>query len=137
MADASQELSLGQFVKQVAALLQEENVELPFKNQRPWHFLFYELAKLPDDSGKPKFLEELVFDWDARYPKCQELSEFLQALHFTGSVSASNPGFESITVDSAVAKRWSQQFDDDDPGLKTFVGTAVELAKKEFAEAAL
>ena len=136
MVDTSRDISLGQFVKQLTALLQIKEVELPLKNQRPWHLLFYELAELPDSPEKPKFLDELIFDWDAPYPKCRELSEFLQALHFTASVSARNPRFDSITVDSTVANRWSERYEQDDPDLKTFIGRAVEFAEREFAEAA-
>lgn len=136
MADTSRDISLGQFVRQLAALLHKKSVELPFKNQKPWHLLFYELSKLPDTPSKPKFLDELVFDWDAPYPKCRELSEFLQALHFTASVSARNPRFNSIAVDSAVADRWSQRFEKGDPDLKVFLEEAVESAEKEFTAAA-
>jgi hypothetical protein len=130
-----QELSLGQFTKQLAALLQKRGMQLPFKNQRPWHLLFYELKKRPAGVGKPKFLDELRFDWDAPYPKCQELSEFLNALHFTASVSARNPHFDVISVSPEVADRWAQSASQDDPNLKSFIGDAVALAEKEFAAA--
>jgi hypothetical protein len=133
MTYASQELSLGQFVKQLAALLQQKEVQLPFKNQKPWHVLFYELKKQSAAPGRPKFFDELTFDWDAPYPKCQQLSEFLNALHFTASVSARNPHFDVITLSPEVAERWAQSTDQDDPELKGFVHSAVVLAENEFA----
>jgi transposase-like protein len=37
---------------------------MPFKNQRPWHFLFYELKKAQDIPGKPALFDRLLFDWD-------------------------------------------------------------------------
>ena len=75
MGAITQNLSLGQFVKQLAALLQEKNIKLPFKDQRPWHLLFYELSKQPQ-KGRPTFFDGLVFDWDAPYPKCQDFPNF-------------------------------------------------------------
>jgi len=131
MGAANQNLSLGQFVKQLAALLQEKKIKLPFKDQRPWHLLFYELSKQPQ-KGRPNFFDDLVFDWDAPYPKCQELSEFLHALHFTANVSARNPSYDSITIDHDVAKRWAAGIGKDDPLLQGFVSTAVKCAEKEF-----
>jgi len=131
MTKGSPEMSLGQFVKQLAGRLQEDGIALPFKNQMPWHLLFYELRKYPSE-GKPQFLDTLVFDWDAPYPKCQELAEFLSALHFTASASARNPRFDVISVDHTTAERWSRITDQGDPRLKTFVIHAVSLAKKEF-----
>ncbi|MCH9052429.1 MAG: hypothetical protein IIA72_15345 [Proteobacteria bacterium] len=132
MPDVIRDMSLGQLVKQLAALLQKREVALPFKNQEPWHLLFYELSKLPPNPGKPEFLNELVFDWDAPQPKCQELSDFLQALHFTANVSARNPRFDVINVDPDVADRWSQPLDPGNRELEQFLDTAVELACKEF-----
>jgi hypothetical protein len=129
-----EEMSLGQFVKQLAALLQQKGVELPFKNQKSWHMLFYELKKLPVSPGRPKFLDELPFDWDAPYPKCQQSSEFLNALHFTASVSARNPLFDVIHVAPDVAERWAKNVNQD-PDLKQFISNAAILAEKEFAAA--
>jgi hypothetical protein len=130
-----QEVSLGQFVKQIAALLQLKEVQLPFKNQRPWHQLFYELKTRPAAKGKPKFLDALRFDWDSPYPKSQELSEFLNALHFTASVSARNPRFDVISVSPEVADRWAKTASNDNPALVAFINHAVTLAEKEFATA--
>jgi hypothetical protein len=135
MTYAGRDLSLGQFVKQLAALLQKKNMQLPFKNQRPWHLLFYELKKQPTVTGKPKFLDELIFNWDAPYPKCEQLSEFLNALHFTASVSARNPHFDVISVAPEVADRWAKNADEDDADLKSFLNAAVNLAEKEFGAA--
>ena len=53
-AQSSPEISLGEFVKRLAALLQEKSVEMPFKDEESWHVLFYELAK-QEWPGKPGF----------------------------------------------------------------------------------
>jgi hypothetical protein len=129
-----QEMSLGQFVEQLTALLQKEHVKLPFKNQRPWHMLFYEL-KESSAPGRPKFFDELRFDWDAPYPKCQQLSEFLHALHVTTSVTVANPTYTEILVSGETADRWANDVKNDDPDLRHFVDEAVTRAKEEFAAA--
>jgi hypothetical protein len=90
-------------------------------------------AKLPKNPGKPEFLNKLVFDWDAPYPKSQELGNFLTALHFTASVSAQNPRFDTILIDSAAQNRWMRNLEQGEPNLKSFIESAAELAQKEFA----
>lgn len=129
------EISLGQFVKQLAATLSQKSVVLPFKDQKRWHLLFHELAKLPTKPGKPKFLSRLIFDWDASYPKCQELADFLHALHFTASVSAHNPRYDVISLDPTDAKRWVAQINHDDPNVRHFLNRAINLARQEFKAA--
>lgn len=133
MANDNLDLSLGQFVRQLAALLHEKEVKLPFKDQRRWHTVFYQLKKQTASRGRPKFFDELRFDWDAAYPKCQQLSEFLNALHFTANVSVHNPDFNVISVAPQIAERWAQTINKDDPELRNFVDGAVALAQKEFA----
>lgn len=133
MTYAAHDLSLGLFVKQLAALLQKNDVQLPFKNQKPWHLLFYQLKENSRSPGRPNFFDELRFDWDGAYPKCQQLSEFLNAMHFTASVSARNPHFDIISVEPQVAERWAQTIKKDDPQLVQFVNNAVSLAQQEFS----
>ena len=73
-----------------------------------------------------------MFDWDGPYPKCEELSEFLNGLHITGNVSGLNPRFDLISVDDDDATRWLQDLDQLDPDSKSFVSHAAELACEEF-----
>lgn len=131
MTVSAREMSLGQFVKQLAGTLQQQGVELPFKNQRPWHCLFYDLTKV-DDPGRPLFLTELIFDWDGPFPRCRELSEFLNALHFTASASARNPRFDTISLAPETVQQWLLQAGDDEPALKAFLASAAERAAPEF-----
>jgi hypothetical protein len=132
MPIGTRDISLGQFVKQVAGLLQEQETPLPLKNQQVWHTFFYDLKKSADP-GKPSFFDALVFDWDAPYPRCPELSEFLHALHSTASVSAHNPRYEIMTVDTSIARQWSQATKNDEPDLRTFVENAARTARVRFA----
>ncbi len=95
-------VTLGQFVKELSALLANENVSIPFKNERPWHTLFYSLKTERDVPGRPTFFDRLQFDWDGPFPKSQELSEFLHSLHWNASVSATNPHYETINLSGPV-----------------------------------
>lgn len=133
MTYSGRDLSLGQFVRQLAALLQKQSVQLPFKNQRPWHLLFYRLKKDSTSPGRPQFFDELGFDWDGAYPKSQQLAEFLNAMHFTANVSARNPHFDVISVAPEVADRWARSIKQDDPEVMQFVSNAVALAQQEFS----
>ena|ERR1035437_3318618 len=83
---------------------------MPFENEGPWHELFYAL-KQADKSGKPEFLRSLRFDWDGPYPKSQELSEFLHALHWNACIDARNPHFDKITLPPDIAEVWARDTD--------------------------
>jgi hypothetical protein len=98
--------NLGDFVKEMAALMTDAQLRLPLKDERPWHLLFFELKRLRQAVGRPTFLDRLVFDWDGPSPKCQELSEFIHALHWNANVTASNPTYETLTLSPDVAVRW-------------------------------
>jgi len=129
-----QNVSLGEFVRMLSARIVQDkpDTELPFKDERVWHFLFYELKKqnLP---GRPAFLDGLFFDWDGRYPKSQQLSEFLHALHWNASVSAGNPRYEGLRLSQETANSWGALADaiDTEEG-KAFLATAVGRARQEF-----
>jgi len=128
---------MGQFVRLLAALVQQKGQKLPFKNQEAWHLLFYELKKNKAGPGRPKFLDTLRFDWDGASPKCQQLSEFLNALHFTASVSGHNPGFAVIEIAPEIADQWTKSLDPNDSDAKKYVNDAVALAEREFATVAV
>ncbi len=108
---------------------------MPFKNQRPWHLVLYDLKKASGAVGRPTFLDELTFDWDGPYPRSRELSEFLNALHWNASVSASNPHYETITLTNDVTKLWLNRYEHLDADTKNFLKKAVESAQKEFSKA--
>jgi hypothetical protein len=132
----SQEMSLGDFIKELAALLHKRGVSMPFKNQRPWHLVLYDLKTAPSAVGRPAFLDQLTFDWDGPYPKSRELSEFLHALHWNASVSVINPHYETITLTNEVAELWLNRYEQQlDPDTRTFLSAAAESAQKEFSKA--
>lgn len=103
-----QEMSFSDFMKHLITLLHEKEVTMPLKEERPWHELFYQLHKSDLASPTFAFLRKLRFDWDGTYPKCQQLSEFLHALHWNAGVSAQNPRFMTMTLPTDVATLWKQ-----------------------------
>lgn len=107
----SQDATLGDFVQQL--LLQLRNSELHFKDERPWHELFYRLKIGPDTPGKPDFLRELFFDWNGEYPKCRDLSEYLHTLHWTGCMAAANPAYDRFRLSQDIGNLWRTQVDHD------------------------
>jgi len=127
-------LTLGQFVKELTALLEEHKIAIPFKNERSWHFLFYELKKDKNAVGRPSFFDSLEFDWDGPFPKSQELSNFLHSLHWNASVSASNPHYETIDLSDEVKALWLKKYNAEDEDARKFIASAVGRAKKEFAQ---
>lgn len=98
--------TLGDFVKEMAALMKDADLRLPLKDERPWHLLFFELKRDRNVAGRPAFPDRLIFDWDGPSPRCQELSEFIHALHWNATVTASNPTYETLTLGEEVATRW-------------------------------
>lgn len=127
---------LGDFVEQLAALLHRQKVAMPFENEAPWHELFYQLKQAKQE-GKPAFLSDLRFDWDGPYPKCQELSEFLHALHWNACVDARNPHFDKITLPEGIADVWSRRAEQLDPSATLFLASAAEQAREAFSGSAV
>lgn len=123
----TQNMTLGDFVQQL--LLEIGERELHFKHERPWHELFYAL-KSAEGPGKPRFLNDLFFDWNGEYPKCQELSEYLHALHWTGCMAAANPGYDKFRLNRDIGNLWRTDLD---PSLSGFLQQAAEVARRELA----
>lgn len=126
---------LGDFVEQLAAKLQQQNVPMPFENERPWHELFYRL-KRESIHGGSGFFNELRFDWDGPYPKCAELSEFLHALHWNACVDARNPHFDRISLPEEIVKIWSERAEKLDETEKRFLSRSVQAAREDFGAVA-
>ena len=122
--------NLGDFVKEMAALMKDAHLRLPLKDERPWHLLFFDLKRDRQVAGRPAFLDRLVFDWDGPSPKCQELSEFIHALHWNANVTASNPTYETLTLSEDVANRWRPA------AVTDFHQTALAQARTKFQPAA-
>jgi len=130
----NREISLGEFVKQLTLRFTEQGMTMPLRDERPWHMLFYKLKTSSSVAGRPDFLADLLFDWDGPYPRSSELAEYLDTLHWTGCLSASNPQYEVVTVNPKVSQLWSSL--PIDPKLSSFIDYAVQAAKGPFGAAA-
>jgi len=120
-----QDMTLGDFVQQLLVQLGGD-AELHFKDERPWHELFYKLKTDPDAPGKPTFFETLFFDWNGAYPKCLELSEYLHALHWTGCMAAANPGYDLFKLNPEVEALWHGEVSVE---LQQFMLVAADIAR--------
>lgn len=129
----NREISLGEFVKQLMLQFDSQGMTMPLRDERPWHMLFYKLKTCSNSAGKPDFLADLLFDWDGPYPRSSELAEYLDTLHWTGCLSASNPQYEKVTVNPKVSQRWSAMAVDSELG--SFIDFAVQTAKGHFVAA--
>lgn len=127
------EPTFGDFLKVIAVRINEEKLVLPFKEEAPWHFLFYQLKIAQATADKPKFFEELRFDWDGPYPRCQELSEYIQALHWTGSITVGNPSYDRIMLDKGLSEKWKEEAKEFGLDHSGFLDEGIKIAKKEFS----
>ncbi len=125
------DVSLGEFVKQLAVLMSGNDLVMLFKEEKPWHTVFYRL-KRENTAGKPAFFNTLRFDWDGPYPKSQELSRFIQVLHCAGTVGAVNPSYEQIVLSGEMSDLWSKLLEGLAPEAKGFLDHATAIAKEEF-----
>lgn len=126
------EITLGDFVKQLAVAMEHNGLVMLFKNEKPWHLLFYDLKRDAAGEGKPSFFESLRFDWNGPYPKSQELSRFIQALHWTGAVGAVNPSYEKLVLQEDVSRLWGELAADMEQPLRRYLQRAVQIARTEF-----
>lgn len=124
------DISLGEFVKQLTVRIHEKRVRMPFKDEARWHELFYSF-KRDSHPGRPAFLDSLSFDWDGPYPRSEELSNYIHALHFTGCVAASNPSYDEISLNESLGKLWASERLEGD--LSKFMEYATGLVEKQFA----
>jgi hypothetical protein len=99
---SAKDISLGEFVTLLVLRLDNERVPMPFQNEEKWHRLFYKLKTEREKQGRPGFFDKLRFDWDGRYPRAQDLSEYLQSLHWNGFISVANPTYDRLSVDQDV-----------------------------------
>jgi hypothetical protein len=123
----SHTVTLGDFVQQLLLQIGADK-ELHFKDERPWHELFYSLKKSRKKAGKPEFLGKMFFDWNGEYPQSRELSNYLHSLHWTGCMAAANPGYDRFRLNQDIGKLWQTEIDG---SLRTFIKkTAIKAVPK-------
>lgn len=128
----TQDLSFSDFMKYLVAIFHDRNIPMPLKDERPWHKLFYTIRSADLGPATPSFLKELRFDWDGPYPKCQEVSEFLHALHWNAGVSAINPHYTTITLPKEIASLWGKRRDALNLDVLRALESVVEKVQDEF-----
>lgn len=129
---ARTQMTLGEFVKYLAALLSRNNTPMPFKDEEQWHVLLYRLQE-EDWPGKPEFLRRLIFDWGGPFPKSKDLSRYLQLLHVTGCVGVNNPSYKKMELSEGLENLWYSQVGELSKAQRTFVEHAATLAKESFS----
>jgi hypothetical protein len=132
-AEMATQLTFGEFVKQLALRMEAEKIAMLFDDETAWHLLFYRLYKQKQSRKTgPTFFERLAFDWDGPNPTCPQLSDYLRALHVTGSVGVVNPSFEHLDINPDVREIWKQASHHLDKKTDEFLTYAVKIAKEEF-----
>jgi hypothetical protein len=129
---AREQMTLGEFLKYLATLLSNKNTPMSFKDEEPWHLLLYRLQS-EQAAQKPAFLERLVFDWGGPFPKCKDVSRYLQLLHVTGCVDVSNPSYKKMELSDGLQKLWYSQVRELPKAQLKYVQHAATLAKEEFS----
>ena len=129
---AGEEMTLGEFVKDLAALLSENGVQLLFKEEAPWHLLLYRLFK-EDLENRPAFLSQLKFDWGGPFPKCKELSRYLQFLHSTACVGTVNPSYREMVLKPELKELWLSELKAASGPEQNLLARASDVATEEFA----
>jgi len=125
----AKDISLGQFLEQLVLRFDRQKITMPLRDEKPWHLFFYNLKKSPGTRGKPAFLRDMLFDWNGPYPWSPELAEEINALHWTGCVSAANPQYDEITLKPTVRQVWETLRLDKD--VSTFVDEAARIAAQQ------
>ncbi|KKS37993.1 MAG: hypothetical protein A3G49_01045 [Candidatus Sungbacteria bacterium RIFCSPLOWO2_12_FULL_41_11] len=128
------ELSLGEFVRFLILLMQRNDVKFSFLSLRPWHLLFYRLKKMPETEGKPKFFENLSFNWDGAYPESPELSGFLSALCWIGCIITVSPEFKEYKLSEGVERIWLERLEPLGGEANQFLNKALLFAREEFRD---
>lgn len=129
---AGDQMTLGEFVKYLAALLSKNATRMLFRDEAAWHTLLYTLQEESFD-GKPEFLGHLIFDWGGPFPKCKDLSRYLQLLHVTGCVGVPNPSYKEMELNPGLEKLWYSQVEELPPDQRKFLEHAATLAKQSFS----
>lgn len=130
------ELGLGDCVKYLLVLLQKNGVPFSFRDSSGlsrWHLFFFKIKEAQTVSRKPLFFQDLFFDWDGPYPKCQDLAYFLHVLCVHGGVVTTSPSYEPWWVPENMAALWTRQLEELDPESKRFLDEALVLARDEFS----
>lgn len=102
-------LSLSELVARMLLFYHKQHPILPLEEIRRWHEGFYWLKKNVDVVGRPDLFQDLRFDFDGPYPKCQALEEVLDALFGFQIVIRARPEFRMYELSSDMKELWEQK----------------------------
>lgn len=118
-------LTLGDFVRHVAAKITESNEGFPYNKEEPWHTMLIEMRN--KYQNKLEFLKSIKFEvGEVPYPRCKKLSEFLQALHWSGALTVENPTYANACVIPSLVKEWIQEENELDEVYRDIIEDAVQ-----------
>jgi hypothetical protein len=126
-------MTLGDFVKYLITILNKDNIPMPYEDEKKWHELFFLLKTQNISIEKPDFIKHLWFDWDGPFPKSQELSDFLHALHWNACVSSPNPSYEKVCISPEISAFWLDQYEGLNPHDKNLLVQVASMAKEKFS----
>ena len=129
---ARTQMTLGEFVKYLAASLSMRGTPMSFKDEEPWHVLLYRLQE-ENLAEKPEFLDRIIFDWGGPFPKSKDLSRYLQLLHVTGCVGVTNPSYKKMELSEGLEKLWYSRVKELPKAQLEFVQHAAGLAEETFS----
>lgn len=118
-------VTLGDFVRHVAAIITERDKGFPYNQEEPWHTMLREVRCT--FGNKMDFLKSVRFDiGEVPYPRCKKLSEFLQALHWSGALTVENPTYAKARVIPSLVEEWISEEKEQDKGYRELVEEAVK-----------
>ncbi|MEM3193311.1 MAG: hypothetical protein QXP36_07305 [Conexivisphaerales archaeon] len=116
--------TLGDFIRHVAAVLTKENNGFPYSDDTSWHKMLLDIRN--EYPGLEPFKSvTFVFD-DSTYPTCTKMSEFLEALHWSGALSVENPAYKTAKVKSDLADMWEKELNEQSPQYRKIVEEGVK-----------
>jgi len=122
-------ISLGNFIKYLLVMLHDLKVKIPAK-QEPWHLLLYRLKSTAFVPFVPDCLANLRYNWDGPYPKADDLSYFLHALHWNAAIDIRD---NAIVLSDEMANLWRERESGLDGRTKDMLEKALGLAVRDWS----
>ena len=115
--------TLGDFVRHTATLLTKEQGGFPYSDDTSWHKM---LLHIRDKYVELEPFRSIVFAYDdSTYPTCTKMSEFLEALHWSGALSVDNPAFNTAKIKPDLLNIWEKELDKQDREYKEIIKESV------------
>ena len=104
---------------------------IPFKNEKSWHYLFYELKKDKKAAGRPPCPDELEFDWGRAISEISRTIGFPSTRYMSGcECSVSKPHYETINLSKEVRNLWFKRHEEETPKPKSSFVSVLRAANR-------